>query len=194
MTLKTPDLWTPIALWPRPQGSYLHLTLYLVHILKWGDRGGDFMFLNYSSSLQERALHSWGPCQHSPLDLVLCKPQSVFGFHGIRSSTRLCPVSLPPGESQMTSRRPSICPQAPKAWIFTPGNIIKVLLYKMSMTILISWIKFFSRLYCFREFRLKEITVLYFQNTVLPNLAPMLSLDYSNLLIYCPNTRLQMNK
>lgn len=64
----------------------------------------------------------------------------------------------------------------------------------MSMITLISWIKFFSRLYCFQEFRLKEITVLYFQNRVLPNLAPMLSPDHSNLLIYCPNARLQMNK
>lgn len=67
----------------------------------------------------------------------------------------------------MTSRRPPTSSQALKAvwgaWILTPGNIIKVLLYKMSMFILISWIKFFNRFYCFKEFRLKPITVLSFQ-------------------------------
>lgn len=34
--LKNPDLRTPIAHLPQPNGSSLHLTLYLVHILKWG--------------------------------------------------------------------------------------------------------------------------------------------------------------
>lgn len=67
----------------------------------------------------------------------------------------------------MTSRRPPTSSQALKAeWgarILTPGNIIKVLLYKMSMITLISWIKFFSRFYCFQEFRFKPITLLSFQ-------------------------------
>lgn len=129
--VKPPDLWTPVALLPRPQGSSLHLILYVVPILKWGTEE-IFTHFRITHNLYKRELDIPGAPANIPHWIwSLPSPSLIFGFHGNHGTTRLCPVSLPPGESQMTNRPPT-CLQALKAmwgaWIFIPGNIIKVLL------------------------------------------------------------------
>lgn len=199
MTLKTPDLWAPIALSPQPQGSYLHLILLSCPYLKMGGKEEEILYVFKLLIISTRESSTFlgplptfptgfGPFQASVCVWFPWDPEHHKALPSVTASWRKS------DDKQETSHLPTSPEGSAGAWIFTPGNIIKVLLYKMSMITLISWIKFFSRLYCFQEFRLKEITVLYFQNRVPPNLAPVLSPDHSDLLIDCPNARLQTNK